>query len=689
MNTHRIIRSAMLAVVAGAGILMAEGSETIEGPGKYEVSSSTDVVLTDQALVVPEGARQFIFNGNLSTEPTVVFRNVAIGDIEPYSVDLGCVELGDDGHRAATALSYFTFPGENGTFQAEYQVLSKNLIAARIEFAQAGEDVTAKIVDVRWAWGTSIAPGDREYPGTKITPAATLFNDVPEGKGVGARRLICRAKETSSFRTAPECIAFRSAVSETSAGLERTVLWNETFTSTEYVTFGRGVNLSLVKSMSAEIGGSSLGSKWQTAWSGNKLEQSDGSVLWQFQGGSGPIYMVELQFRQVGCDVQAKVIRCVYQYGVEQGYTFRLPGPIGTPRTLTDQVNAPDVAIRNIACVCGQASETLESETFTGFITGEPQVIWHDVNLRDVESVFGQMGGGAMGQKYLDAYVCGRVNCDDGNFYCQFQRIRRDDKTLDPIYAVIVRFEQSGRDVTAYAYRCVYQYGTDYGTDMTKTGSPRTLVQAQNVYDVCLNNLKCTYRRHYPDVKFETGAFAARETPIELVGARIVLNPAVEQVSRLDGTVYGRGTLQKKGSGVTILAANVYAEKGYNEAVLDVDAGELLVSGERSVSGTVKLGGGSLAFVAENGTTSSLSAPDFVVASETTIALHVDRATADEPRTLTLIRGSNLSSSDLAKLTLSLRGDGGGSCKGKLQLSEDGDLQAALEPKLGMVVIVW
>ncbi|MBQ8125026.1 MAG: hypothetical protein IJ173_03970 [Kiritimatiellae bacterium] len=140
--------------------------------------------------------------------------------------------------------------------------------------------------------------------------------------------------------------------------------------------------------------------------------------------------------------------------------------------------------------VGGAWAATLSYSGYISTDSANPTTVFSGVNLSDIGSTYvlkGNMGGGYVTSPG-EAGVY-RASLDNGVLTVQFQKI--DGTSSTGIYAkgVVVKFQQSGDDITAYAsatgYSSTLTLGQDYSSS-TGTPASSTSANGYGIYDVSL-----------------------------------------------------------------------------------------------------------------------------------------------------------------------------------------------------------
>ena len=650
-------------VVDDADTAMGLSGETVEfvntdasvGAQSVEASLSTafDLSISNVTALSDTGVTT-LYEPCLMTTNAVIWKNVALADITAFTAEMGGTGVGGTWRTPGFIGNAVT---NNGTISVQFQYKNGPLYLVVVAFSQEGNDVAAKVTRHVYQYDRAYGADFSGY-GT-----ARTLGDTVNGAQLAIRRLGC-ALSPAAPRVPVKKLTISNA--DSTSVYQDTRLYTNCLT-TSSVLLWPNTDLSRVTAVSAKIGGSKAGKKWQDAGAYHFKAASDydKAMECQFQYKNGPTYMVRVYFYQSGADVYARVNRARYQYD-----------PLGTDLSnkgtdylsyLTDTVDGEGISICDIGCTLEVPSEYEESfgERYGECLSKEWTTIWRNRLLSEIDGFSARMGGSNVGSAWRPTITYFVKRAADGSMSCQFQSRKCGASAgSTPCNAVFVSFRQSGADIEAKVTRCGYQY--DFlGKDLTGLGGNYDCAAAVDGSGLAISDIGATRRVRVPHTVtvggFDLGSAAARLTDINLTLAGSAGNAAV-----LPDEMSGRGKVVVSNA-VVSADCRITCENG------------LLVPAD-----------GTLTFDCSSPAVPKVEAAKavFEAGARIVISSSVKVSGLESDTSLKLVSGCELAADAADKLVCDLAGKLEGFYNADLTVDDDGDLAVRISRKNGFMIIL-
>ena len=656
-------------VVDDADTAMGLSGETVEfvntdasvGAQSVESSLSTafDLSISNVTALSDTGVTT-LYEPCLMTTNAVIWKNVALSDIVGFSAKMGGTGVG----------SKWVTPGfignesnnSDGSRSVHFQYKNGPVYLLKVKFWQTGADVSAKVERHVYQYNVALGATFVNPNGTSYGSGRTL-SDTVDGGQLAICNLACVLKSGASLPPVKKV----SFVNTDSISVYQDTRLYTNCLKTSSVLLWPNTDLSRVTAVSAKIGGSKAGKKWQNAGAYHFKAASDydKAMECQFQYKNGPTYMVRVYFYQSGADVYARVNRARYQYD-----------PLGTDLSdkgtdylsyLTDTVDGEGISICDIGCTLEVPSEHEESfgERYGECLSKEWTTIWRNRLLSEIDGFSARMGGSDVGSAWRPTMTYFVKRAADGSMSCQFQSRKCGASAgSTPCNAVFVSFRQSGADIEAKVTRCGYQY--DFlGKDLTGLGGNYDCAAAVDGSGLAISDIGATRMVRVPHTVtvggFDLGSAGARLTDINLALAGKAGNAAV-----LPDEMSGRGKVVVSNA-VVFADCRITCENGLlvpADGMLTFDCSSPAVPKVESAKAVFEAGA------------------RIVITS----SVKVSGLESDTP--LKLVSGCELAADAADKLVCDLAGKLEGFYNADLTVDDDGDLAVRISRKNGFMIIL-
>ena len=577
-----ILHDVMLctAAVVIAGTVAFAGDTKIDvdlcGAGDCVISVPEDVSHIGKTVAVDESASTTNYPSVAypALQEFIVWRNIKLTDVKTFTAKLGGKMHWNWYERGwSDATAYHVKTNESGSVECQFQIERKSYIySVRVLFTQKGDDVVARIgfgnTQMRYAYkNTEKKLG---YDFTQTTYGATTLgsNYLTCGEDQACIKDIgCVLNDGVGIKKErPARIVFQNT-DETVCGEEQyeTNCYNEVvWPSGKDIAAFEGVALEDVVALEGEMGGSKMEDVWRSAkgyfkkvgqdtYSNGVMNTNAGSLIrfqLQCRGTGSGLYCCNVQLRQLGADIVARMSNTEWAYGKALGsHDF---DSSGSSVTFTNTVDGSGLSLRNLKLIAKKRtlrnSTVKTSDACLGYTWTK---IWPDASLEDVRPASARMGGSSVGSAWRNVLAWLPTLCNGHtNWYFQ-------TPYSSSTRSIRVAFAQEGDDVYAGVRFVTYGYqkglpwaagDSTYESALTNTVDGKS---AANTLSIC--NLTCMRTvRPMHTVTVDRG-FSPGDTPIHLRDVELRFAPSAGDVYTFSHKVTGYGAIGAGGEGSLVL----------------------------------------------------------------------------------------------------------------------------------------